>query len=199
MIKIRLFIHWKGAFTLRSNKGASSVLVILMMVVLIALGLAALTTSLAAMRLGDKSGEWYEAFYALDNMAEVNLAVIDGYIKEADTDAKDYMQGTHKFELSDDLITVIDGKNIDAVIYKLVFWYRLGALLGSSDIEITENGPAKAVSDNRQVNHIPVIRFSVAGSGRIDVTIEIYGQEHDERYNVSEWIYLSRVSEKQDD
>jgi len=45
---------------MRSKKGASSILVILMLVVLVVFGVAALTTALSSMRLGQKVEDWNE-------------------------------------------------------------------------------------------------------------------------------------------
>lgn len=184
---------------MKSTKGASSVLVILMMVVLIALGLAALTTSLAAMRLGDKSGEWNRQFYLLDAKAGMDLATIDGYIAAADIEAKEYLEGTNEFSISDPLKAALMDINNDTQIYRLVFWERLALFLDSSDINMIENGPGSAVSGNLPVEHIPVIRFCVTDGGSINAAIEIYGQEHENRFKVIEWIYISPVPEKTDE
>jgi hypothetical protein len=162
------------------------------MVVLIALGLAALTTSLAAMRLGSKSGDWHEAFYMLDGEAEADLARIDGLIKEADAKAKEYLLNKQEIEMSENMKSVLAGENDETMIYKLVFWDRLGALIDASDIEITVNGPALAVVKQQSHDHIPVIKFHRSGKGRIEAALEVYGQENDSRYKVVEWIYISR-------
>ena len=75
-----------------NKKGASSVLVILMMVVLIVFGLAALTTSMAAMRLGDKSNDWTGEYYELEAKAEEFLFEIDGLLVQAELDAISYIE-----------------------------------------------------------------------------------------------------------
>ena len=75
-----------------NRKGASSVLIILMMVVLIVFGLAALTTSLAAMRLGDKANDWTGEYYELEATAEEFLFKVDGLLVQAELDAVNYIE-----------------------------------------------------------------------------------------------------------
>lgn len=54
--------------TLR-KKGATSILVIVLMVVLIVLGLAILTTSLSGVRLAQKKQNWLQSYYGLETQA----------------------------------------------------------------------------------------------------------------------------------
>lgn len=75
-----------------NNKGASSVLIILMMVVLIVFGLAALTTSMAAMRLGDKANDWTGEYYKLEATAEEFLFNVDSLLIQAERDAVSYIE-----------------------------------------------------------------------------------------------------------
>lgn len=62
---------------LRSEKGASSVLVILMLVVLVVFGVAALTTALSSVRLGQKVEDWNEKYYTAEAQANEMYAEID--------------------------------------------------------------------------------------------------------------------------
>ena len=71
--------------------GASSVLVILMMVVLVVFGLAALTTSMAAFRLAEKSDEWTKEYFGLEKQAEEYIFNVDGVLYKAETDAINYL------------------------------------------------------------------------------------------------------------
>ncbi|MCD6321710.1 MAG: hypothetical protein J7L77_01670 [Clostridiales bacterium] len=75
-----------------NKKGASSVLIILMMIVLIVFGLAALTTSLATMRLGDKSNDWTGEYYELEASAEEFLFNLDGFLIQAELNAISYIE-----------------------------------------------------------------------------------------------------------
>lgn len=74
-----------------NRKGASSVLVILMMVVLVLFGLSALTAGLASLRLTEKSGLWAEEYYLLEGKAETRTAQIDRILHNAETKAVEYM------------------------------------------------------------------------------------------------------------
>ena len=74
------------------KRGASSVLIILMMVVLIVFGLAALTTSLATARLGDKANDWTGEYYVLEGDANEFLFELDGLLYDAETEAIEYIK-----------------------------------------------------------------------------------------------------------
>lgn len=63
--------------SLASKKGASSILVILLLVVLLVFGIAALTTALSNMRLGQKVAAWNNSYYAVEGAASVRFAEID--------------------------------------------------------------------------------------------------------------------------
>ena len=63
--------------TLASKRGASSILVILLLVVLMVFGVAALTTALSSMRLGQKVTDWNERYYAAEGIAWERCAEID--------------------------------------------------------------------------------------------------------------------------
>jgi Tfp pilus assembly protein PilX len=66
-----------------SNKGASSVLVILLLLVLVVFGIAALTTALSGLRLGLKVSDWSEAYYGAEGIAAYRFAEIDKAVSEA--------------------------------------------------------------------------------------------------------------------
>ncbi len=68
---------------LASEKGASSVLVILLLLVLVVFGVAALTTALSGLRLGLKVADWSEAYYSAEGIAAVRWAEIDRAVLEA--------------------------------------------------------------------------------------------------------------------
>ena len=74
-----------------NKNGASSVLVILMMVVLTLFGLSALTASMATVRLTEKSGVWTTEFYALEAQAETFVAQVDKVLYEAEKEAVEYI------------------------------------------------------------------------------------------------------------
>jgi len=68
---------------LASKKGASSILVILLLVVLVVFGIAALTTALSSMRLGQKVADWNAQYYAAEGQAWERCAGIDRAVKTA--------------------------------------------------------------------------------------------------------------------
>ena len=75
-----------------NTKGASSVLVILMMVVLVLFGLSALTAGLSSLRLTEKSGIWAGEYYLLEGEAETRVAEIDGILHRAESRAVEYIK-----------------------------------------------------------------------------------------------------------
>ena len=68
---------------MKSKKGASSILVILLLVVLVVFGVAALTTALSNVRLGQKVVDWNEKYYAAEAQANEVYAQIDSAVRTA--------------------------------------------------------------------------------------------------------------------
>ena len=68
---------------LASKKGASSVLVILLLLVLVVFGVAALTTALSGLRLGQKVADWSTAYYGAEGVAAHRWAAIDAAVSRA--------------------------------------------------------------------------------------------------------------------
>lgn len=68
---------------LASKKGASSVLVILLLLVLVVFGIAALTTALSGLRLGQKVSDWSASYYGAEGIAAHRWAQIDKAVSEA--------------------------------------------------------------------------------------------------------------------
>ncbi len=68
---------------LASRKGASSILVILLLVVLVVFGIAALTTALSGLRLGQKVADWNEQYYGAEAQAWERCAEIDRTVDTA--------------------------------------------------------------------------------------------------------------------
>lgn len=66
-----------------SKKGASSVLVILLLLVLVVFGIAALTTALSGLRLGQKVSDWSSAYYNAEGVAAHRWAQIDAAVSQA--------------------------------------------------------------------------------------------------------------------
>jgi hypothetical protein len=68
---------------LADKKGATSVLVILMLLVLLVFGVAALTTALSSLRLGQKVSDWSDSYYCAESKAARCWAEIDAAISRA--------------------------------------------------------------------------------------------------------------------
>jgi len=68
---------------LKSKKGASSILVMLLLVVLVVFGVAALTTALSNVRLGQKTADWNDKYYAADAKANEMYAQLDKSLSDA--------------------------------------------------------------------------------------------------------------------
>ena len=77
---------------LKSKKGSSSVLVILIVLVLVVFGTLALMSSYADLKLSRKSGDWTRHFYALDSKGELLLESIDSLLHEAAFEASQYIE-----------------------------------------------------------------------------------------------------------
>lgn len=78
--------------TLKDTRGASSILVIIMMVVLLVFGLAVLTTSLSNVRLGERKRAWLTEYYALEGASVTEVANIDGLLLQAEASARAYIE-----------------------------------------------------------------------------------------------------------
>ena len=187
----RDYIHMK----IRNEKGASSVLVMLILIVLVSLGLAALTTSLASMRLGDKSAEWHMAYYELDRMAEKRVAAIDDAISDARASAETYMVSRlylrDRTDLSDELQE--DIRNIAGssdmltaeqkdLIGDTVFFFYIKKIISGKGVGTVRNDPDTGLY---------VTGFTegpLEGSGMIlEVQLMINGLKDKDRYTVTRW------------
>ena len=78
--------------TLASKKGASSILVVLLLLVLVVFGIAALTTALSGLRLGQKVSDWSASYYGAEAIAARHWAQIDQAVSEASVEDRDFEQ-----------------------------------------------------------------------------------------------------------
>jgi flagellar basal body-associated protein FliL len=74
-----------------SDRGSSSVLVILIMVMLVVLGLLALISTWSGLKLARKNASWTTTYYELDSLAENRLAEMDACLMEAEQSAEIYV------------------------------------------------------------------------------------------------------------
>ena len=78
---------------LKSERGAASVLVIFMMIILVTFGALSLTAALANLRLGSKVLSWMDGYYTLDSQAEVLCAEMDSRLLQAEQAAQSVLTG----------------------------------------------------------------------------------------------------------
>ncbi len=85
-----------------NKKGATSVLIILLMVVLMVFGLTILTTTLSNQSLSQKKQAWLNEYYDLESYVAINLASVDQRLTDikASTEEELLLQAYQKeFEL----------------------------------------------------------------------------------------------------
>ncbi len=115
---------------LKDTRGASSILVIVMMVVLLVFGLAVLTTSLSNVRLGERKRAWLTEYYALEGVSESEMSKIDGLLLQAEASARAYIETD---DYMDDYM--IDGPlstSLKQQIFALAYNDTMGELISDS-------------------------------------------------------------------
>ena len=190
---------------LQSNKGASLVLVMLMMVVLLVFGLAALTTSLSSLRLGGKAAEWQQSYYAMEEKAEKSVAAIDTALNKARAKAADYVPEMKKarMALREGSVTLYDRiMNETDVSHarRAAFMLFAAQQLDKIDIDYKKNDMnAEYIMDNYEcIETNPKIRFFVPQNGEdekglfVTLEISVLGQADETpaskgRYRITEW------------
>lgn len=114
----------------KDTSGASSILVIVMMVVLLVFGLAVLTTSLSNVRLGERKRAWLNDYYVLEGVSESEISKIDGLLLQAETSARAYIETD---DYMDDYM--LDGPLstfLKKQIFALAYNDTMGALISDS-------------------------------------------------------------------
>lgn len=96
-----------------NQTGATSIFVMIFMVVLIVFGLAALTTSLAGLKLADKNHTWSKEYYLLEAEAEKEIALIDALLCEAEISARDYITLGEYLKTSGTILADEDQKRVN--------------------------------------------------------------------------------------
>lgn len=77
---------------MKDEKGAASVLVICMMLVLVTLGTLAIASANANNRLSQRSLAWNTMYYTLDAQGEIFLSLLDGKLAAAEKATTEYLQ-----------------------------------------------------------------------------------------------------------
>ena len=107
---------------LASKRGASSVLVILLLLVLVVFGVAALTTSLSGLRLGQKVSDWTTAYYGIEGIAAHHWANIDAAVNQASQQEADAYEQTLMNKLAELGFKTQLVKNGDAFYISYEVW-----------------------------------------------------------------------------
>lgn len=138
-----------------NEKGATSVLVILMMIVLVTLGSFAIASATSNIKLSRTSANWNKLYYELDSLGEKYLSDVDACLYRAEMNAisyinnKEYEGLTHK-ELPIELHMAIRGimdepQNIDLAYYNvlnIVYYYYADIYIK----ELSEQYPKNVIS-----------------------------------------------------
>ncbi len=89
---------------MKSQKGASSVLVLLVMLLLVFLGVLAIVTSGSNLRLAKKNAESVKAWYRMDTIAERQLSDVVRNVRSSYADAVSYMEGRRFLDDRQDVV-----------------------------------------------------------------------------------------------
>ncbi|MDW7659802.1 MAG: hypothetical protein SCL54_00105 [Bacillota bacterium] len=85
-------LKWKSITGNNGQRGSSSVLVIMVLLMLITFGVLAMMTSYSGLKISRKNAEWTQAFYKLESMAGNHLAEIETHIIYSADFADEYIQ-----------------------------------------------------------------------------------------------------------
>lgn len=74
------------------ERGSSSVLVIMVMLLLITFGVLAMMSSYSNLKIANKNAEWTKDFYALESIAELDLVTFEMLFKEAQSQTSELLK-----------------------------------------------------------------------------------------------------------
>lgn len=86
-------LKWKSIIDKNEQRGSSSVLVIMVLLMLITFGVLAMMTSYSNLKISRKNAEWTQAFYRLESLAGNHLAEVETHINFSADFADEYIQG----------------------------------------------------------------------------------------------------------
>jgi len=84
-----------------NKKGATSILVIFMMIVLVTLGAFAITSARVNLKFADKALEWDKMYYSLDDRAEEYLKDVDVQLAKAEKLTMEYINDKEDEEVNE--------------------------------------------------------------------------------------------------
>ena len=76
---------------MRKSRGAASIIVIFMIMVLFVFGMLSLTTALANSRLSVKSASWVKEYYQVERLAEQLIMEVDACLETAELRAREFV------------------------------------------------------------------------------------------------------------
>lgn len=163
---------------LNSEKGASSILVIIMMVVLLVFGLAVLTTSLSNVRLGDRKKAWLYDYYQLEGEGAKEIAAFDQLLLEAEAEAKIYLT-TNNYQEDYMLDGPLEGplkQQVFSLVYNDLMTEKLkSAILSRED----------AVLYMREVDLDYVLSGGSISESQLDFTIGLPNSNYDKHLRIT--------------
>lgn len=86
-------LKWKSIIDKNGQRGSSSVLVIMVLLMLITFGVLAMMTSYSNLKIARKNAEWTQDFYKLESLAGNHLAEVESHIIFSADFADEYIQG----------------------------------------------------------------------------------------------------------
>lgn len=88
---------------LKNDSGATSILVIIFMIVLLVFGMAALTTSLASYKLANKNVSSIQGYYQVEGLANQQMMVLDQLVSQSEAEA---IQAFKQLQLDDQEVSL---------------------------------------------------------------------------------------------
>lgn len=85
-------LKWKSIIDKSEQRGSSSVLVIMVLLMLITFGVLAMMTSYSNLKIARKNAEWTQGFYELESLAGNHLAEVETHIIFSADFADEYIE-----------------------------------------------------------------------------------------------------------
>lgn len=105
---------------IKDERGSSSILVIILMVVLLVFGLAVLTTSLSNLRLSEKKRNWLDDYYSVEAKAWYRIAVVDQLLIESAEEANSMVRSGDYM----DIYMLDEATNLDELYGVFAYVYQ---------------------------------------------------------------------------
>jgi hypothetical protein len=104
-----------------NNRGAASVLIVFLMLVLVTLGTFAIVSSNANWRLNQRALAWNTMYYAMDAEAEELLARIDRLLLQAEVKARGYL--LQNDDISPEIADSINNSDNETDIFNIIYMH----------------------------------------------------------------------------